>query len=86
MELAAVSAEIASVDSIVAGLPEGQIKKDFQVRLTKLLYKKFTLEQRREQYGIYALLQKEFEINCIEQELVTNTDYIAALEARKLQL
>jgi hypothetical protein len=31
-------------------------------------------------------LGKEFEINCTEQELVESTAYIAALEARKLQL
>ncbi len=85
-ELAAVTAEIGSIEPIVASLPDGQLKKDFQVRLTKLNYKKFTLEQRKDQYGILALLEKEFQINCTEQELVVNTDYIAALEARKLEL
>ncbi len=86
VELAAVAAEIGSIEPIVASLPEGQVKKDFQVRLTKLQYKKFLLEQRRDQYGIFALLEKEFQINCIEQELVVNTAYVAALEARKLEL
>jgi hypothetical protein len=86
VELAAVSAEIASVEPIISGLPEGPIKKEYQARLTKLYYKKFTLEQRKDQYGIFALLEKEFQINCIEQELVVNTAYVAALEARKLEL
>jgi hypothetical protein len=85
-ELAAVNAEIESIEPIVASLPDGQLKKDFQVRLTKLNFKKFNLELRKDQYGILALLGKEFEINCTVLELVESTAYIAALEARKLQL
>jgi hypothetical protein len=86
VELAAVGAEIGSIEPIVSSLPEGQVKKDFQVRLTKLYYKKFTLEQRKDQYGIFALLEKEFQITCNQQELVVTTAYVAALEARKLEL
>jgi hypothetical protein len=75
-----------SVEAVLASMPEGSVKKGYLARLTKLNFKKFTLEQRKDQYGILALLGKEFEINCTEQELVESTAYIAALEARKLQL
>ncbi len=85
-ELAAVTAEIASIEPIIANLPEGPGKKLLEIRLTRLNYKKFNLVTRQNQYGIFALLEKDCEINCIEQELVVNTAYIVALEMRKLEL
>lgn len=46
-ELAAVTAEVNIYEQIIASLPEGTIKEENKVKLTKAQYKKFTLEQRR---------------------------------------
>jgi hypothetical protein len=86
VELTAVSAEIDSLEGTIATMDEGPGKKLLNARLTKLNFKKFTLIERRDKYGIFALLEKECEINRTEQELVVSTAYIAALEARTLEL
>lgn len=40
--LQAVNAEIAALETVIAGLPEGETKKDNISKKTKLEYKKFT--------------------------------------------
>ena len=85
-EISAVSSEIAGLEAVVTNLPAGPIKDQFESRLVKLRHKKFLLEERRERYGIIALLQKEYAISCIEKELVETDAYIDAVNARKAQV
>lgn len=84
--LQGVLADLAAEESIIASLPDGQIRDEHIVRRTKLVYKKFLLETRRESYGVIALLQKESDVARIDREIVEVNEFIAAVEEKRLAL
>lgn len=84
--LAAVTAELAALDAILATLPAGPTYDENLVRKTKAEYKKFLLEQRRGNYGPIALVEKEYDIACIDQAIVETDAFIAAITARRDEL
>jgi viroplasmin and RNaseH domain-containing protein len=86
MELLAVTSEIGAVEAVAATLPPGQLKDDYERDLVKLRFKKFTIEERRERYGIIGMLEKEYELNCIDKELAENQAYTTAVNERKAEL
>lgn len=81
--LAGVIAEIAATESIIAMLPEGPTREDAIDRKTRLEYKKFVLENRRESYGSVALLEKEMELARVIKEIEEVDLFIAAVEEKK---
>lgn len=84
--LQSVLAELTALDTIIAALPDGTIKDD-QIKIrTKKEYKRFLLVTRRETYGTIALLQKEFEVSGLDQEIEEIDVFIAAIEAQKATL
>lgn len=85
-ELTGVISEIAGLETAVSTMPEGPAKQTLVDKLTDLRHKKYLLEKRRRRYGIPALLQKESEINSIEQQLATKQAYIDAVTQRKVAL
>ncbi|RYG50016.1 MAG: hypothetical protein EOO01_11645 [Chitinophagaceae bacterium] len=84
--LAAVIAEIAALDSILATLPPGPTFEENEVKKTKAEYKKFLLDQRRGSYGPIALVEREYDINCIDSTVVETDLFIAAVTARRDEL
>lgn len=84
--LAAVNAELAALESILATLPPGPTYDDNMVRKIKAEYKKFLLEQRSGNYGPIALVEKEYDIACIDQAIVETDAFIAALTTRRDEL
>lgn len=84
--LQGVLADLAAEESIIASLPDGPIKDEHIVRRTKLVYKKFLLETRRESYGAIALLQKETEVARVDQEIEEMDAFIASVEEKKQAL
>jgi hypothetical protein len=85
-EIQGVIAEIAANDTIIAALPEGPTKEEALDKKVRLEYKKFVLENRKENYGTVALLQKESELGRIDQQIVEVDAFVAAVEARVLAL
>jgi hypothetical protein len=81
-DLAAVEAEIAALDTVISTLPEGTVKEENKVKLTKAQYKKFLLDQRKPNFGSIALIEKEYNIGCIEQSIAETDAYILALTTR----
>lgn len=81
--LQAVNAEIAALESVIAGLPEGETKKDNISKKTKLEYKKFTLSERKESYGVLALLDTEVDIGCVEKDIAEFDTFITGVNERK---
>ena len=82
-DLASVQAEIDSLTSVIAGLPEGATKLEMQNRKVKADYKLFTLNQRKQKSGTTALIVYQSNLNEIESRLAAlNTD-IAAVTAQK---
>lgn len=81
--LMAVVAELSALETVVATLPEGPTKSEMTTRVMVLGVKKRQLEDRREKYGVIALLQKEHAITNIDHEIVENGAYISAINERK---
>ncbi|MDN3657241.1 hypothetical protein QWZ08_16445 [Ferruginibacter paludis] len=85
-ELLAVEAEIAATTTIINTLPEGTSKDDAVKKKTKLEYKKFLLDNRKEGYGAVALLGKEMELAIVDLELGEIATFTAEVTARKAAL
>ena len=85
-EIQGVIAEIAATETIIAALPEGPSKEVQLDKKTTLEYRKFVLENRKENYGTVALLQKESELGRIEQEITEVDAFVAAFEEKKTTL
>lgn len=84
--LQGVIAELTAVDTIIAVLPEGPTKDDTINKKTRLEYKKFLLETRKESYGTVALLEKEMEVARVIQEIEEVDAFIAAINAKRTAL
>lgn len=81
-ELTSVMAEITALHTVIDNLPDGPIKDDTVVKLTKAEYKKFLLEQRKGNYGVLSLLQKEYDIATTEKDIDETDAFIAAVTDR----
>jgi hypothetical protein len=84
--LQGVVAEITAIDTIITTLPEGQTKEDLLKKKTRLEYKKFLLENRKESYGAVALLEKELDLERINKELDEVDTFITTVTAHKATL
>ncbi|NJL13363.1 MAG: hypothetical protein HC913_10415 [Microscillaceae bacterium] len=78
--------ELAALNTVIAGLPEGEIKEDNENRRTRLQFRLFTLNESLEKYGSVALLEKEMEMGLVEKQLEELQLFITALENRKASL
>ncbi len=85
-ELAATSAELAALESILSTLPESPTKDKLYINFKKVEYKKFQLEQRKGNYGTLALLEREYDIACVEQSIVETDAFLADLAVRFAEL
>ena len=84
--LAAVNAELDALESILLNLPPGPTFDENLVRRTKAEYKKFLLEQRSSNYGPIALVEKEYDMACIDKSIEETDAFIEALETRRDEL
>ena len=85
-DLAAVNAEVSALEIILNALPPGPTYDDTMVRITKARYKQFLLEQRKGNYGPIALVEKEYDIACIDQAISETDAFIVSLTARMDEL
>lgn len=85
-ELQSVISEIAATETIIATLPEGNSKEDAVKKKVRLEYRKFLLENRKESYGVVALLEKELDLTNVTQSLAEIDAFTAAITARKAEL
>ncbi|MES2862761.1 MAG: hypothetical protein V4666_01450 [Bacteroidota bacterium] len=81
--LQGVVAEIAAIETIISTLAEGPTKEDLVKKRTRLEYKKFLLENRKESYGSVALLEKELDLERINKELDEVDDFITTITTHK---
>jgi hypothetical protein len=84
--LQGVIAELSATETIIAVLPEGPSRDDALNKRTRLEYKKFLLETRKESYGTVALLEKEMELARVNREISEVEIFIAAVETQKATL
>jgi hypothetical protein len=84
--LQGVILEINISQNALATMPEGPTKEDYTKKKTRLEYKKFLLENRKETYGSIALLQKELDLERINKELVEVEAFITTITDHKATL
>ena len=85
-DLQATTAELSALGTIIAALPEGQVKDDNITRQKRLELKLFLLNDKKENYGGIALVDKEFDLARVIKELEETETFIAAVQARKAAL
>ncbi len=85
-ELQAIITEIASTETVITTLPAGNSKEEAIKKKVKLEYKKFLLENRKESYGVVALLEKELDLSKETLELNEIDSFTAAIATRKAEL
>lgn len=84
--LQAVNVQIDGLQSVYATLAEGPYKQSILTAIKKAEYKKFLLEQRRENYGVLALLEKEYDIATVDRSIAETDDFITQLTTRMNEL
>jgi hypothetical protein len=85
-ELAAVNTELDSLASIIAGLPAGERKREEEIRKQRTIVRKMLLEERKNDYGVVALIEREVELDLTERHIAAVTEALAAVATRKAAL
>jgi hypothetical protein len=85
-ELQTVDAELTAITTVVAALPDGEVKDDNITRQKRLELRKRLLDDKKDNYGVVAVLEKELGIDRLDKELVAAQDFIVAIQARKAAL
>jgi len=85
-ELTSVIAEMEALQTVINSLPDGPTKTEAIRKFKKAEYKKFLLEQRKPSYGVVSLLEKEYDIACVEQAIAEADALITAVTERMDQL
>lgn len=82
-ELAAKQAELTTLDAIIAGLPDGELKEENVKKRKRTEYSIFLLTDRKANYGAVALLEKEYDLQQVLRQLEETTTFIAEVQAQK---
>ena len=77
-ELQSVTAEIAALENVITGLPAGTTKDDTIFKKKKLEYKVLLLTERKNNYGVVSLIEKEYDIEYIEKQMEETDAFIVA--------
>lgn len=85
-ELATRKAELSTLDTIIASLPDGPFKTEQVKKRTTAWYRVFLLENRQTSFGDVAVLAKEYELKRVEKELEETAVLITEVQARKAEL
>lgn len=85
-DLQSVNTEIAATETIIATLPDGNSKEEAIKKKTRLEYKKFLLNNRKESYGSVALLEKELDLSRATLQLSEIDNFVDAINTRKAEL
>lgn len=85
-ELLSVTTQINAINTVLPTLPEGSVKEDHLKKLKKLDYRKFLLEDRRINYGVVALLEKELDVERLTKEITEIDAFITSVTQKKATL
>ncbi len=85
-ELGQLNADLLQVLDKIQALPEGEEKSDQIQEKMRLEYRIYVLNRRVEGDHSTDLLEKEYDMATVEKELEAANEFIAAINARKLEL
>ncbi|MBC7935845.1 MAG: hypothetical protein H7Y86_10895 [Rhizobacter sp.] len=85
-ELQGVIAHITALEMVIPTLPEGPTKQKTIYDRTNLENKRYRLENKKGNRGVIALLNREFDIACVEREIEEADAFITVITTRKNEL
>ncbi|MCP9750689.1 hypothetical protein [Ferruginibacter sp. HRS2-29] len=85
-QIAEVQLEINGLDAMIATYPDGDLKNEYLAKRSSKVARLNALTQRLEGFNDMALLDQEYEVNCIDRSLVETDVFIAAINGRKAEL
>jgi hypothetical protein len=85
-ELQLVQNQLDGVNSVLAVLPDGNDKDEAIIKKAKYELQLLVLNRRQKAYGTIALLDKELDLERAESQMASIDDYLAQIEARKIEL
>lgn len=80
--LAIVTSQIASQEATIAGLPEGDTKEKEVLKLMAMNLRKARLMHRKSNQGVVDVLETEFEIDRVENEIASTDLFMEAVNKR----
>ena len=84
-ELQIVEAELSALETVIAALPDGEIKDDNITKKKKLELKQYLLLEKKGDRGSVALVEKEFQLARVGKELEEANSFITILTTRKAE-
>ena len=85
-ELQVTQVEIAALTPILVSLPDGETREEYRRKIERLDSRLKVLNNRKADFGALALLQVEWEVARLDQEIEESDAFITALNARKAAL
>jgi len=85
-ELQTLQAQINVSESIIANIPDGDVKSKEQTKLLGLNYRKAVLTERKNSHGVIAVLQTEYDIDCVVKDIAATDLFIETVTARMNEL
>ncbi len=85
-DLSSTNAQLTALTTVIASLPNGDVKDANITKQKKLELKAFLLNQKKENYGSIALLMNEFEQAKIDLEIAEADSLITAVQTQKAAL
>ena len=85
-ELTGINGQVASLQTMVAGLAPGDDRDVNEARLKRLELRQFLLGQRQNDYSPTAVIDREHDLARVAADIAEVETLIAAVETRKAQL
>lgn len=86
-DLASVNQELDSIVPFFGTLtPGSKLYAETEAKIKRLEFKKYLLDKRQVNYGPIKLVDRQYDLECIEQNIAATDTYIAALMARRDEL
>jgi hypothetical protein len=85
-DLISTNAQLTALSTVIAGLPVGEIKNVNITKQKRLELKAFLLNQKKENYGVIALLQNELEQASVDAQIAEVDAFIVAVQNHKATL
>lgn len=85
-ELQSIDAQLAVFQSLLPSMPEGKLRRDTVLTIEALEHRKFRLEHPKSYVGKVGLLEKQYDISCIERRIEETVAFLNAIEARRNEI
>ena len=83
-DLNSTNAQLTALTTVIAGLPAGAVKDSNVTKQKKLELKAFLLNQKKENYGVIALLQNEMEQATIDAQIAEVDAFVLTVQTLSL--